>query len=51
MILAALAVVAAPNWEGTFKDVLGKTVAAKQEQQHVTRSLKVYAEEAKTAMT
>ena len=52
MILAELAIVVLlQTGERVFIDVLGKTTAAKQALQHVARSLKVYAEEAKTAMT
>ena len=50
MVLANLAVVVAPGWEGSFKEVMGRTTEVKTELQDVTRSLKVYAEEAKTAM-
>ena len=50
MVLAELAVVAAPEWEGSFKDVIGRRTDVKAELQNATRSLKVYAEEAKTAM-
>ena len=50
MVLAELAVVVAPGWEGPFKEVIGRTTEAKTELQNATRSLKVYAEEAKTAM-
>ena len=51
MVLAELAVVAAPDWEGSFKELIGRTIEAKTELQNATRSLKVYAEEARTAMT
>ena len=50
MAIAELAVVVAPGWEGSFKEVAGRTTEVKTELQDVTRSLKVYAEEAKTAM-
>ena len=50
MVLAELAVVVAPGWEGSFKEVMGRTTAVKTALQDVTRSLKVYAEEANTAM-
>ena len=50
MVLAELAVVVAPGWERPFKDVMGRTTEVKTALQDVARSLKVYAEEAKTAM-
>ena len=50
MVLAELAVVVASGWEGPFKEVMGRTLEVKTALQDVTRSLKVYAEEAKTAM-
>ena len=50
MVLAELAVVVAPGWEGSFKEVMGRTTEVKTELQDVTRPLKVYAGEAKTAM-
>ena len=50
MVLAELAVVASPDWEGPFKELIGRTIEAKTELQNATRSLTAYAEEAKTAM-
>ena len=50
MVLAELAVVVAPGWEGPFKEVIGRTTEAKTEVQNAARSLKVYAETAKSAM-
>ena len=50
VVLADLAVVAAPDWEGSFKELMDRTNEAKTQLQTTTRSLKVYAEEAKIAM-
>ena len=50
MVLAELAVVFAPSWEGSCKEAVGRTTEVKTELQDVPRSLRVYAEKAKTAM-
>ena len=50
IVLAELAVVVAPDWERSFKEVIGRTTEVKTGLQDMARSLKVYAEEAKTAM-
>ena len=50
MVLAELAVVVAPDWEGSFKELIRRRTEAKTALQNATRSLKIYAEEAKTAM-
>ena len=49
VVLADLAVVAAPDWEGSFADLMGKMNEAKTQLQTTTRTVKVYAEEAKAA--
>ena len=49
VVLADLAIAAAPDWEGSFADLMGKMNEAKTQLQATTRTAKVYAEEAKTA--
>ena len=49
VVLADLAMVAAPDWEGSFADLMGKMNEAKTQLQTTTRTAKVYAEEAKAA--
>ena len=49
MILADLAIAAAPEWEGSFAELADKMNDAKTQLQTTTRSVKVYAEEAKAA--
>ena len=49
VVLADLAMVAAPEWEGSFADLVGKINEAKTQLQATTRTVKVYAEEAKAA--
>ena len=48
--LADLAVAAAPDWESAFADLMGNMHDAKTQLQTATRSVKVYAEQAKTEM-
>ena len=47
VVLADLAVAADPGWEGSFADLVGKMNEAKTQLQNTTRTVKVYAEEAK----
>ena len=47
VVLADLAVAAAPDWEGSFADLMGKMNEAKTQLQHMTRTVTLYAEEAK----
>ena len=49
MVLADLAVAAAPEWGGSFADLMGNMNEANTQLQITTRSVKVYAEEAKAA--
>ena len=50
MVLAELAVVAAPDWEGSFSDLMGKMNEAKTQLQTTMKSVMFYAEEAKIAI-
>ena len=50
MVLAEKAVVAAPEWEGSFVDLYRKMNDAKAQLQTTLKSVKFYAEEAKAAL-
>ena len=49
VVLADLAMAAAPAWEGSFADLMGNMNGAKTQLQETMRTVKVYAEEAKAA--
>ncbi|MDA8584270.1 hypothetical protein N9L68_08535 [bacterium] len=49
VVIADLAIVAAPEWEGSFAVLIDKLNDAKTQLQNTTRDVKVYAEEAKAA--
>ena len=50
MVLAEKAVVAAPEWEGSFKDLIGKMNDARTQLQTTMKSVRFYAEQAKIAI-
>ena len=50
VVLAEKAVVAAPDWEGSFADLIGKMNEAKTQLQTTMKSVKLYAEQAKIAI-
>ena len=47
VVLADLAMAADPGWEGSFADLISRMNEAKTQLQNTTRTVKVYAEEAK----
>ena len=49
MVIADLAIAAAPEWEGSFKELMEKVNTAKTQLQTLTKTVKVYAEEANIA--
>ena len=49
VVIADLAMAAAPEWEGSFVELMDKMNDAKTQLQTTTRTVKVYAEEAKAA--
>ena len=48
VVLADLAMAADPSWAGSFADLISRMNEAKTQLQNTTRTVKVYAEEAKT---
>ena len=49
MVVADLHMSEAPEWEGSFKELMEKVNTAKSQLQATTKSVKVYADEAKAA--